>query len=201
MKGKIGLEEHFAIDDTLKDFKGVLPRRHLERGARAHPRPAWPQASPDGRVRHGDDDPVAERAGDPGASPTPKRPTRSRARPTTISPSRCISAPTAFRRWQRCRCRTPTLPRRELERCVKDLGMVGALANGFSQVGDPNTIAYLDEKQYWPFWERVRRSSTCRSTCIRATRCRRTPASTRTTTGCSDRSGRSAMKPRCMRCG
>ena len=31
--------------------------------------------------------------------------------------------------------------------------MIGALANGFSQVGDPNTIAYLDEKQYWPFWE------------------------------------------------
>ena len=31
--------------------------------------------------------------------------------------------------------------------------MVGALANGFSQIGDPNTIAYLDEKQYWPFWE------------------------------------------------
>ena len=30
--------------------------------------------------------------------------------------------------------------------------MVGALANGFSQIGDPNTIAYLDEKQYWPFW-------------------------------------------------
>ena len=42
---------------------------------------------------------------------------------------------------------------RELQRCVKELGMVGALANGFSQIGDPNTIAYLDEKQYWPFWD------------------------------------------------
>jgi 2,3-dihydroxybenzoate decarboxylase len=40
-----------------------------------------------------------------------------------------------------------------LQRCVKDLGMVGSLANGFSQIGDPDTIAYLDEKQYWPFWE------------------------------------------------
>ena len=46
----------------------------------------------------------------------------------------------------------PDLATRELQRCVKDLGMVGALANGFSQIGDPNTIAYLDEKQYWPFW-------------------------------------------------
>ena len=74
---------------------------------------------------------------------------------------------------------------KELQRCVKDLGMVGALANGFSQIGDPNTIAYLDEKQYWPFWERVRRSSTCRSICIRAIRCRRTRASTRAPNGCS----------------
>jgi predicted TIM-barrel fold metal-dependent hydrolase len=47
----------------------------------------------------------------------------------------------------------PDLAARELQRCVKELGMVGALANGFSQIGDPNTIAYLDEKQYWPFWD------------------------------------------------
>ena len=33
--------------------------------------------------------------------------------------------------------------------------MVGALANGFSQVGNETTIAYLDEKQYWPFWAMV----------------------------------------------
>ena len=66
MKGKIGLEEHFAIDDTLMDSKGVLSRRHLGRGARPHPRPARPPTEADGRVRHADDDSVAERAGDPG---------------------------------------------------------------------------------------------------------------------------------------
>ena len=43
MKGKIGLEEHFAIDDTLERFEGVLPRRHLDRGARPHPRPPRPR--------------------------------------------------------------------------------------------------------------------------------------------------------------
>jgi 2,3-dihydroxybenzoate decarboxylase len=47
----------------------------------------------------------------------------------------------------------PDMATKELQRCVKDLGMVGALANGFSQIGDLNTIAYLDEKQYWPFWQ------------------------------------------------
>ena len=36
MKGKIGLEEHFAIDDTLNNSEGFLPRGHLGGGARAH---------------------------------------------------------------------------------------------------------------------------------------------------------------------
>jgi predicted TIM-barrel fold metal-dependent hydrolase len=43
----------------------------------------------------------------------------------------------------------------ELERCVTELGFRGALANGYSSVGDLETAAYYDEPQYLPFWERV----------------------------------------------
>ena len=43
--------------------------------------------------------------------------------------------------------------------------------------------------------------STCRSICIRAIRCRATPRSMKAIPGCWARSGRSARKPRCMRCG
>lgn len=43
----------------------------------------------------------------------------------------------------------------ELERCVTQLGFRGALANGYSSVGDLETAAYYDEPQYLPFWERV----------------------------------------------
>jgi gamma-resorcylate decarboxylase len=43
----------------------------------------------------------------------------------------------------------------ELERCVNQLGFRGALANGYSSVGDLETAAYYDEEQYLPFWERV----------------------------------------------
>jgi 2,3-dihydroxybenzoate decarboxylase len=43
----------------------------------------------------------------------------------------------------------------ELERCVKELGFKGALANGYSSVGDLSTAAYYDEPQYESFWERV----------------------------------------------
>jgi predicted TIM-barrel fold metal-dependent hydrolase len=46
----------------------------------------------------------------------------------------------------------PDLAARELQRCVKDLGFVGSLVNGFSQAGDPNVPIYYDLKQYWPFW-------------------------------------------------
>ncbi len=43
----------------------------------------------------------------------------------------------------------------ELERCVTQLGFRGALANGYSSVGNLETAAYYDEPQYLPFWERV----------------------------------------------
>jgi gamma-resorcylate decarboxylase len=43
----------------------------------------------------------------------------------------------------------------ELERCITELGFKGALANGYSSVGDLSTAAYYDEPAYLPFWERV----------------------------------------------
>ena len=43
----------------------------------------------------------------------------------------------------------------ELTRCVKDLGMVGALVNGFSQIGSPENVTYYDLPQYRAFWRTV----------------------------------------------
>jgi gamma-resorcylate decarboxylase len=45
----------------------------------------------------------------------------------------------------------------ELQRCVKDLGFKGALVNGFSQGGSPDTAVYYDLPQYRPFWRLVER--------------------------------------------
>jgi 2,3-dihydroxybenzoate decarboxylase len=44
---------------------------------------------------------------------------------------------------------------RELTRCVKELGFVGALVNGFSQAGEPDSAIYYDLPQYRPFWRTV----------------------------------------------
>ena len=43
----------------------------------------------------------------------------------------------------------------ELTRCVKELGMVGALVNGFSQIGSPDNVTYYDLPQYREFWRKV----------------------------------------------
>jgi 2,3-dihydroxybenzoate decarboxylase len=45
----------------------------------------------------------------------------------------------------------------ELVRCVRDLKFKGALVNGFSQVGTPDTAVYYDQPQYRPFWAEVER--------------------------------------------
>jgi predicted TIM-barrel fold metal-dependent hydrolase len=43
----------------------------------------------------------------------------------------------------------------ELERAVRQLGLKGALVNGYSSIGNLETGAYYDEPQYLPFWEKV----------------------------------------------
>src|SRR3974390_995383 len=49
----------------------------------------------------------------------------------------------------------PEAAARELTRCVKELGFVGALVNGFSQIGVPDNVTYYDLPQYRPFWRAV----------------------------------------------
>ena len=66
MQGKIGLEEHFAIPDTLNDSKGFLADSYLARARVAADRHTGAAHRRDGRAGHADDDPVAQRAGDPG---------------------------------------------------------------------------------------------------------------------------------------
>src|SRR5579859_3940512 len=43
----------------------------------------------------------------------------------------------------------------ELERAVKELGLKGALINGYSNIDDVGAAQYLDEPPVWDFWARV----------------------------------------------
>lgn len=45
----------------------------------------------------------------------------------------------------------------ELTRCVTDLGFKGAMVNGFSQKEVPQSVIYYDLPQYRPFWAAIER--------------------------------------------
>jgi 2,3-dihydroxybenzoate decarboxylase len=42
---------------------------------------------------------------------------------------------------------------RELERCVTKLGFKGVMVSGYSQIGTPDNLLYLDDARMTPLWE------------------------------------------------
>jgi predicted TIM-barrel fold metal-dependent hydrolase len=154
MQGKIALEEHFAIEDTLMDSAGFLgehvweelksrlldihgkrlgemDRHGIEIMILSLNAPAV-QAIHD-RKRAIE---VAKKANDFLAEQVRKRPDR-------------------FQAFAALPMQDPDAACRELERCVRELKFVGALVNGFSQVEDPKSAVYLDMPQYAGFWALV----------------------------------------------
>ena len=151
MDGKIGLEEHFALEETLADSKGQMPDT------------IWPELRDrlidiqDKRLRlmdaHGMElmllslnapavqavaDParaaaLAERANDHLAEEVAKRPDR-------------------FQGLAALPMQDPEAAARELTRCVETLGFRGALVNGFSEIQGVDGPVYYDLPQYRPFW-------------------------------------------------
>jgi len=151
MQGKIGLEEHFAIEDTLQDSAGFVPPDYwkvlsarlldihelrlremdangMEMMILSLNAPAV-QAIPD-RAQACD---VARRANDFLAEQVARRPDR-------------------FQAFAALPMQDPDKAAAELERCVKQLGFKGALVNGFSQVDTPDNCVYYDAPQYAAFW-------------------------------------------------
>jgi 2,3-dihydroxybenzoate decarboxylase len=151
MDGKIALEEHFAIQDTLQDSAGFLPphtweelsarlldihdRRLREMDAHGVEIMILSLNAPAVQAIHDRDAAIAtaKKANDILAEEVAKRPDRFRA---------CAALP----------MQDPDAAARELERCVREFGFVGALVNGFSQIDEPDTAVYYDLPQYGPFW-------------------------------------------------
>ena len=182
MLGKIGLEEHFAIPETLADSKAFLPADTWDelRAACSTSRTAGCATMDE----HGIEMMVLSlNAPAVQAIPDVKRRPRSRASPTIISPPRSPSGPTASPALAALPMQDPDAAATELTRCVKELGFKGALVNGFSQAGDPERAALLRPAALPAVLGQWSKSSTCRSTCIRARRCRRRRASTRAIAG------------------
>jgi len=154
MLGKIALEEHFAMSETVHFSAGYAAKEHeAELSSRL-------LDLEDGRLRQMDENGVemmllslnspsvqaswevaqakdlARRANDYLAEYVNKHPTRLQG---------LAALP----------LQDPEAAAEELERCVKQLGFRGALANGFSEVAGSATLLYYDLPQYRPFWRVV----------------------------------------------
>jgi len=148
---KIALEEHFAIEETVQDSAGFVPptywselksrlldiqgrrieemdRNGIELMILSLNAPTV-QAVRDTQAAYD----LARRANDFLADQVAKRPDR-------------------FKGFAALPMQSPELAARELERCVKELGFVGALVNGFSQTVGSDGALYYDLPQFRPFW-------------------------------------------------
>jgi len=153
MKGKIALEEHFAIEPTLGDSQVF--------GAHV-----WSDLGPrlldiqDMRLRQMDkhgvgmmilslNAPAIQAIHD-----VPSAIRIARLANDTLA-HECRKRPDRFAAFAALPMQDPEAASAELARCVKQHGMVGALVNGFSQAGTPENVVYYDDPQYRPFWRTV----------------------------------------------
>ena len=181
MQGKIALEEHFAIPDTLMDSAGFVPDSY------------WPELKErlldiqDKRLaemdRHGVEMMILSlNAPAVQAIPDIARANDIAVRANDFLAEQVAKRPSRFQAFAALPMQDPDLAIKELERCIKTLGFRGALVNGFSQIGDGKRPVYYDLPQYWPFWAAVEQPA-CPSICTCAIRCRKTARSTKAIRG------------------
>jgi predicted TIM-barrel fold metal-dependent hydrolase len=156
MKGKIALEEHFAIAETLQDSAGFVPGDY------------WKELSgrlldiQDRRLREMDahgievmllslNAPAIQAVSDVDEA------TQLARRANDYLAEQIARRPDRFQGFAALPMQDPEQATRELIRCVTQLGFKGALVNGFSQTGDGSEILYYDLPRFRPFWADVER--------------------------------------------
>ncbi len=154
MQGKIALEEHFAIPDTLQDSAGFVPESYWkELSARLLDIHSQRLGLMD---KHGIEMMLLSlNAPAVQAIPDPKHAAEIARRANDFLAEQVAKRPDRFQGLAALPMQEPDVAIGELQRCVRERGFVGALVNGFSQIRDPNSAVYYDLKQYWPFWAEV----------------------------------------------
>ena len=151
MTGKIAVEEHFAIDDTLREStEYALPgqlnafeRRMLDTG--------------DERLREMDANGIAFAILSLNAPGVQSVHDRAKAIDLARRGNDALAAavarhPDRYAGFAAVPMQDPDAAIAELTRGVKDLGFKGVMLNGFSQIGDAKTIVYYDDPRYRAFW-------------------------------------------------
>ncbi len=154
MIGKIGLEEHFAIPETLQDSAGFVPGEY------------WKELSKrlldvqEYRLREMDANGMemmilSLNAPAVQAIPSPQKANEIAMRANDFLAEQVAKRPTRFQAFAALPLQDPDMATVELERCIKSLGFKGALVNGFSQVNTPENCVYYDAPQFAGFWDSV----------------------------------------------
>lgn len=159
MNGKIALEEHFAIPETIQDSAGFVPDNYWKileaRLLDIH----------DERLRLMDAHGIETCVLSLNAPAIQAIPDRARAIEYSriandVLAGEVAKRPDRFRAFAALPLQDPDAASAELNRTVTELGFVGALVNGFSQdeeQGDGQIPLYYDLPQYRPFWAEVER--------------------------------------------
>jgi predicted TIM-barrel fold metal-dependent hydrolase len=156
MQGKVALEEHFALPETVQDSAGFVPGDYwVELKARL-------LDMQDRRLREMDANGIEVMLPSLNAPAVQAIPDRKQAieiahRANDFLAGEVAKRPDRFQGLAALPMQDPDEATRELTRCVRDLGFRGALVNGFSQVDDPTDATYYDLPQYRPFWAEVER--------------------------------------------
>jgi gamma-resorcylate decarboxylase len=155
MQGKVTLEDHFATEATLGDSQAF--------GAHV-----WQELRyrlldfQDQRLRLMDESGIEIMVASLNAPAIQAIPDVKQAASTARQANDVLAAevakrPDRFVGVAALAMQDPEIATQELERCVTELGFRGALVNGFSQVGKPDSAVYYDLPQYRPFWAAVER--------------------------------------------
>jgi 2,3-dihydroxybenzoate decarboxylase len=155
MQGKIAIEEHFAIPDTLgrsmryqtpywSGLQGKLLDLHDQRLAEMD--------------RTGIEIEIVSLNSNGIQSITDAAAATALARKANDALAEAIAKrPDRFAGLAALPMQDPQAAAGELARCVRDLKFKGALVNSFSQIGSADSAVYYDLPQYRPFWAEVER--------------------------------------------
>ena len=153
MQGKIALEEHFAIEATLGDSKVFGGHVWDTLGPRLLDIQDMRLAEMD---KHGVEMMILSlNAPAIQAIHDVKRAIAVARESNDVLAAEVRKRPARFAAFAALPMQDPEAATAELTRCVKELGFVGALVNGFSQSGTPDNVLYYDLPQYRPFWRAV----------------------------------------------
>jgi gamma-resorcylate decarboxylase len=154
MNGKIALEEHFALQETLANTEKYVPEGQ---GPLLHKRLT---EFHDLRLAEMDkygieivllslNSPAIQMIYDT------KKAIETARRANGILADAIAKRPDRFRGFAALPMQDPDAAIAELRRCIKEYRFKGAMVNGFSQIGDPENATYLDDPRYLPFWAAV----------------------------------------------